>query len=105
MNRPAPATIFAALGDPTRLSLLVALRSGGTRSIARLAAATAMTRQAVTKHLQVLERVGLLHVERHGRETHYIYRPEALDGARAYLDAVGGRWDAVQAAVRPTVTD
>ncbi|WP_232834168.1 MULTISPECIES: helix-turn-helix transcriptional regulator [unclassified Sphingomonas] len=96
-----PATIFAALGDSTRLALLVALRSGGTRSIARLAAASGMTRQAVTKHLKVLERVGLLRVERRGRETHFIYCPEALDGARAYLDAIGGRWADVQSAVRP----
>ncbi|WP_288937652.1 metalloregulator ArsR/SmtB family transcription factor [uncultured Sphingomonas sp.] len=100
MPSSSPADIFAALGDPTRLALLVALRSGGTRSIARLAATSAMTRQAVTKHLKILERVGLLRVERSGRETHFIYRPEALDGARAYLDAIGGRWSDVGSAVR-----
>lgn len=91
--KPATAArIFAALGDPTRLSLLIALRSGGTRSIARLAATAGMTRQAVTKHLRVLQEVGLVIPERAGRETHYIYQAAALDGARAYLDAIAGQW-------------
>lgn len=70
-----PATIFAALGDSTRLALLVALRSGGTRSIARLAAASGMTRQAVTKHLAVLEEAGLVVAQKRGREKLHFLNP------------------------------
>src|SRR5271165_6343985 len=54
-RRRDPAPIFAALGDETRLSLLAKLSDGQSRSIAKLSADTALTRQAITKHLRVLE--------------------------------------------------
>jgi len=83
MSKPVQAArLFAALSDPTRLSLLIILRSGPGRSIARLSANAGMTRQAVTKHLRVLEDAGLVTVERLGRETHYRSKPGALDVAR-----------------------
>lgn len=104
MSRPertpgGPAPIFAALGDPTRLSLLGALGSGRERSIAGLAAAAGrgqrapLTRQALTKHLAVLEKAGLVAHRRLGRETLFRARPEALEDARAYLDRVAAQWD------------
>jgi len=103
MSNPPPvpkpvqaATLFAALGDPTRLSLLVVLRSGTARSIARLSANAGMTRQAVTKHLRVLQAAGFVHAERVGRETHYLYGPDALNKARNALDAIAGNWNAVR---------
>lgn len=89
------ARLFAALADPTRLALLVVLRSGTPRSIARLSANAGMTRQAVTKHLRVLDDAGLITATRTGRETHYTYRPGALDAARTTLDAIAGNWSAV----------
>lgn len=91
MTEPAP--IFAALGDPTRLSLLMRLSDGQTRSITMLAADGHLTRQAVTKHLRVLQDVGLVTHLRAGRETRYACRPEPLDMARAWLDRVGAQWD------------
>ena len=94
---PAPifaAPIFAALGDPTRLSLLMRLSDGDARSIASLSADTDLTRQAVTKHLMVLEHAGLVSSSRVGRESRFAYRPEPLAGARSYLDLVSARWDA-----------
>jgi DNA-binding transcriptional ArsR family regulator len=98
MPKPVQAArLFAALSDPTRLSLLIILRSGPGRSIARLSANAGMTRQAVTKHLRVLEDAGLVTVERLGRETHYRSKPGALDAARRTLDAIAGDW----AALRP----
>ncbi|WP_293874131.1 MULTISPECIES: metalloregulator ArsR/SmtB family transcription factor [unclassified Sphingomonas] len=98
MQKPVQAArLFAALADPTRLALLVILRSGAPRSIARLSANAGMTRQAVTKHLRVLEDAALVSVTRDGRETHYTYRPGALDTARTALDAIAGNWDAVTA--------
>ncbi|MGP7796963.1 ArsR/SmtB family transcription factor [Sphingomonas sp. CLY1604] len=90
------ARLFAALADPTRLALLVTLRSGTPRPIARLAAGAGMTRQAVTKHLRVLETAGLVSAIRSGRETHYSYHPGALDPARTALDAIAGNWAAVR---------
>jgi DNA-binding transcriptional ArsR family regulator len=87
------ADIFAALGDRTRLSLLQRLSDGQSRSIASLAADTRLTRQAVTKHLQVLQHAGLVGHVRAGRERRFAYRPEPVDQARAYLDAVSAQWD------------
>lgn len=88
-----PAPIFAALGDQTRLSLLMRLSDGQTRSITMLAADSSLTRQAVTKHLRVLQDVGLVENVRHGRESRFACRPEPLDAARAYLDRVAAQWD------------
>lgn len=90
---PAFAAIFAALGDPTRLSLLTRLSDGQSRSISALSADGRLTRQAVTKHLRVLEGAGLVRGERVGRESRFAYRPEPVDEARAYLDTVSAQWD------------
>jgi DNA-binding transcriptional ArsR family regulator len=89
----APAAIFAALGDRTRLSLVHRLSDGRPRSIASLSADTAITRQAVTKHLNVLEEAGLVASSRMGRESQYSFRPEAIEEIRAYLDEVSRQWD------------
>ena len=88
-----PAPVFAALGDRTRLSLLMTLSDGQRRSITMLAAGSRLTRQAVTKHLRVLEDVGLVARVRQGRESRFVCRPESLDTARDYLDRVGRQWD------------
>jgi DNA-binding transcriptional ArsR family regulator len=87
------ASLFAALGDRTRLSLLTKLSDGQTRSIAGLSAGTDLTRQAVTKHLRVLEEAGLVISSRVGRESQFAFRPEPIDEIRAYLDSVSRQWD------------
>ncbi len=87
------APVFAALGDPTRLFLLARLSDGEARSIAALSAETALTRQAVTKHLHVLEEVGMVESRKIGRESRFAFRPDPISGARAYLDAVSRHWD------------
>ena len=89
----ASARVFAALGDETRLSLLAVLSAGETRSIASLSADRALTRQAVTKHLHVLEEAGLVACVRVGRESRYTFRPDPLGVARSYLDQVSMQWD------------
>lgn len=89
----APALVFAALGDRTRCGLLATLSKGGSRSIATLSADTRLTRQAVTKHLRVLEQVGLVTHERAGRETRYAARLDPLDAARDWMEAVGMQWE------------
>jgi DNA-binding transcriptional ArsR family regulator len=90
-----PVPIFAALGDRTRLALLAKLGDGQARSIATLSSDTALTRQAITKHLHVLQDAGLVASLRVGRESRFAARRETLDQARAYLDRVSGQWDEV----------
>jgi DNA-binding transcriptional ArsR family regulator len=88
-----PASIFAALGDRTRLALLSKLGDGQARSIAALSTDTALTRQAITKHLHVLQDAGLVASLKVGRESRFAARRETLDEARAYLDGVSRQWD------------
>jgi DNA-binding transcriptional ArsR family regulator len=81
----ARATLFAALGDETRLGVLAKLMAEGPQSIARLTAGTLLTRQAVTKHLHVLESAGLLRSRRIGRESHFALQTKPIKEARKYL--------------------
>ena len=90
---PDPAPVFAALGDPTRLALLGRLSGGESCSIAALSADGTITRQAVTKHLHVLEEAGLVESIRIGRESRYSFRPEPIVEACAYLEAVAAQWE------------
>ncbi|QQX86989.1 helix-turn-helix transcriptional regulator [Cupriavidus necator] len=87
------ATVFAALGDETRLRLVAALCAGGAMSIAQLTAGSAMTRQAVTKHLQVLAQAGLVRDSRAGRERLWQFEPGQVEAARRSLEAIGRQWD------------
>ena len=88
-----PTPVFAALGDPTRLALLAKLSDGEPRSISALSADSAITRQAVTKHLRVLEQAGLVRGKRVGRESRSVFRPDPVMEARRYLEAVSSQWD------------
>ncbi len=87
------ALVFAALGDPTRLALLIRLADGQARSIARLSSGGALTRQAITKHLRVLEDAKLVRSARMGRELRFAFRPDTVAGARSWLDDVSQQWD------------
>jgi DNA-binding transcriptional ArsR family regulator len=89
----ARASIFAALGDETRLSMLGRLGTGTPQSISRLTVGTRLTRQAVTKHLRVLEAAGVVRSTRAGRESLFALEPKPLVEARAYLDEVSRQWD------------
>jgi DNA-binding transcriptional ArsR family regulator len=92
-GRQAKATVFAALGDETRLLLLARLSSGQQYSIADLTQGSALTRQAITKHLRVLERAKMVHGVRRGRENLFEFDPRPLRQAREYLDHVSEQWD------------
>jgi len=85
--------VFAALGDETRLGLVARLASDGPLSITRLTAGSAVTRQAVTRHLEVLADAGLVHDSRHGRERIWELDTTQLSEARRYLELVSQRWD------------
>jgi DNA-binding transcriptional ArsR family regulator len=91
--RQAQAPIFAALGDRTRLALVGKLCAGPARSISELAEDSALTRQAITKHLRVLEQAGIVHSRRRGRESQFQFDPRPIEELRAYLDLVSGHWD------------
>jgi DNA-binding transcriptional ArsR family regulator len=88
-----PASVFAALGDETRLRLVSRLSSGGPASISRLTDGSGVTRQAVTKHLRVLARAGLVRARRRGRESLWRLQPERLDEAQRSLDLIARQWD------------
>jgi DNA-binding transcriptional ArsR family regulator len=94
MSRSDAAPIFAALGDPTRLSIVLRLGQKGPQSITRLTDRVDVTRQAVTKHLSVLEDAGLVKSATRGRERIWELAPERLDDARAQLDRISQSWDA-----------
>ena len=87
------ASVFAALGDVTRLSVLTKLMSGEPQSISKLTAGTRLSRQAVTKHLRVLEEVGVVRGERLGREALFKLDPRPIEDARKYLETVSKQWD------------
>lgn len=88
-----PSPIFAALADPTRLAILDRLSDGRSRSISELAEGSGMSRQAVTKHLTILEKAALVARRKVGRETRFTFRRQSLMDARAYLDHVSRQWD------------
>ena len=87
------ASVFAALGDATRLKLVSRLNDGKTRSIAQLADGFELTRQGVTKHLRVLERAGIVRSTTVGRESQFVYVPGAVKHATSYLETVSQQWD------------
>lgn len=91
--RPELADVFFALGDATRLKLVAVLCAGGAFSIAQLTQTTHITRQAVTKHLQVLAQAGLVHDQWAGRERLWQFDPAQIEEARKSLELIGRRWE------------
>ena len=104
-QRPAPAHLFAALGDQTRLALVARLVSGQPASIAELTAGSRITRQAVTKHLRVLESVGVVRCARSGRERLFEFDPKPVEDLKEYLEVVSEQWDQALARLKAFVED
>jgi DNA-binding transcriptional ArsR family regulator len=99
-SEPAPAkagadlaSIFFALGDETRLRLVAVLCAGGAFSIAQLTTTTAISRQAVTKHLQVMAQARLVRDVKVGRERLWQLDPAQIEDARRSLELIGRQWD------------
>ncbi|HEV2324312.1 MAG TPA: helix-turn-helix domain-containing protein [Terracidiphilus sp.] len=92
-KREARALVFAALGDETRLGLVATLSSGEPASISQLTAGSRLTRQAITKHLRVLEHAGIVHSLHVGRESLFAFDPRPLSELHDYLDRMSRRWD------------
>lgn len=96
----AVAEVLAALADPTRRRLLDALAARGEASATALAADVPVSRQAIVKHLAVLERAGLVEGARRGREVSYVVRAAGLDATTQWLSGLAAQWSARLDAIR-----
>lgn len=99
MSAP-PLEVFAALADPTRQRMLTLLADHDHGSAAALTGPLALTRQAVEKHLRVLERAGVVARRRDGRRVSYAVRSDTLRTSAAWLDELARGWDRRLAAVK-----
>jgi DNA-binding transcriptional ArsR family regulator len=104
-NKPLPsfAPVFAALGDEMRLQLIAALCVGGALSVSQLTSGTDITRQAITKHLEVLADAGLVRDVKVGRERLWEFEPAPLDEARRSLELIARQWDHALAKLKRAV--
>jgi DNA-binding transcriptional ArsR family regulator len=97
------AAAFAALGAEARLALIEKLLTRAPQSISRLAKGSTLTRQAITKHLRVLEEAGVVQSIRVGRESLFEFRPEPLKELQSYLEHVSKQWDEALARLKSFV--
>ena len=104
-STPELANVFFALGDKTRLQLIALLCAGGAFSIAQLTASTDVTRQAVTKHLQVLADAGLVQHVKVGRERLWQFEPAQMEAARQSLEIIGKQWEQALERLRASLED
>lgn len=102
MTSASVVAVFAALGDPNRQRLLELLAARGRASATALAAPIMVTRQAVDKHLRVLQEAGLVSSAREGREVLYTVRREELERSAAWLSDVAAQWDRRLAMIKST---
>ena len=102
---PDLARVFFALGDATRLRLIALMCAGGAFSITQLTASTDISRQAVTKHLQVLASAGLVHDLRSGRERLWQFEGSQVDEARRSLELIGRQWEQALGSLQHFVED
>ncbi|XVV00451.1 ArsR/SmtB family transcription factor [Actinosynnema sp. CA-248983] len=102
--RPVPdetvGTVLAALADPTRRHLLDLLADHGAATATTLAEQVPVSRQAIVKHLAVLDAAGLVTGSRSGREVRYSLRPDGLDAAKRWMNSLAADWDRRLAAVK-----
>ena len=104
-QRWVQASVFAALGDQRRLLLVTKLCGGEPQSIAHLTEGSKLTRQAITKHLRVLESVGVVRSVRRGRESLFEFKRGPIEKARKYLDLVSAEWDQTLGRLKSFVED
>jgi DNA-binding transcriptional ArsR family regulator len=104
-NWKTSAPLFAALGDETRLRVVSRLCEEGPLSITRLTEGSKVTRQAISKHLRVLEQAGIVHGSRDGRENVWELEPARLAVARRYLERISHDWDDALERLRLLVED
>jgi DNA-binding transcriptional ArsR family regulator len=103
--RRSRSPVFAALGDETRLLLVAKLCGGQHHSISQLTKGSHLTRQAITKHLRVLQRAGIVRSVRTGRESRFEFNPQPLHEIREYLDFLSQQWDGALSRLKSFVED
>src|SRR5438094_9115625 len=101
----AHVPVFAALGDETRLVLVAKLSGGQPCSISQLTKGSKLTRQAITKHLRVLESVGIVHSVHAGRESLFEFDPTPVEEMKEYLHFVSEQWDHALGTLKSLVED
>lgn len=101
----AAAPVFYALGDPNRLRIVIRLCDGGPSSTSQVTQALSVTRQAATKHLELLETAGLVSSSRRGRERIWALQTKPLTQTSDYLTQLSRRWDAAIERLRAYVED
>jgi DNA-binding transcriptional ArsR family regulator len=99
------ALLFDALGDPTRLRVFTRLCDGGPSSTSQVMQVIPVSRQAVSKHLSMLEGVGLVRSRKHGRERIWTVQTQPLVQAGDYLSQLSKRWDHAVERLRAFVED
>jgi DNA-binding transcriptional ArsR family regulator len=92
-KRHTHASVFAALGDETRLALIAKLAGGQPYSISQLTRGSKLSRQAISKHLRILETVGMVQSARSGRENRFQLNPQPMERIKEYLNFVSEQWD------------
>lgn len=105
VNERDLARVFAALGDPTRVGLLMKILAAGALSATALAEGASVTRQAVVKHLQVLEAADIVTHKRRGREVIYEIHAANLTDARKFIDRLSDEWDFALERLKTIVED
>jgi DNA-binding transcriptional ArsR family regulator len=104
-NSQTVADVFFALGDATRLQVVRKLIGGAEMSATQIAYGAKVTRQAIVKHLQVLQKAGLVRPEKHGREVLYHLTEASIADAREFLNEIAASWDRAIARLRRIVED
>ena len=99
------ALVFAALGDKMRLAVLGKLINGESQSISHLTVGTDLSRQAVTKHLRVLQDAGVVRSVRTGRENLFYLETKHIKDVRRYLEEVSNQWDDALARLKSLVEE
>jgi DNA-binding transcriptional ArsR family regulator len=105
LSSRSAAAVFAALGDETRLRLVSRLSNDGPASIARLTKGARITRQAITKHLHVMQDAGLVRNTKQGRESYWELDRQRLEEARRSIALISKQWDDALGRLRRFVED
>jgi predicted transcriptional regulator len=85
--------VFTALADATRRRLLTQLAQSSPKTATQLAREFPITRQGIMKHLDLLAHAGLVQVQTKGREKRYVFNPESLQAASAWIETIDKQWD------------
>ncbi len=99
------APLFAALGDKTRLTIVARLCNEGPLSVVRLCEGSAISRQAISKHLGALSKAGFVRSELSGRERIYSLERKRIAEVQRHLDRISQQWDAAIERLRAFTED